>query len=96
MLRCFRALSFAEGVSYLMILSISLGLMSREYVSMVGMTHGILFILYLMLALVVAEKNAWSGRTKGGIFLASVIPFAFIWVELYLGRSSVKQTSTLG
>ncbi len=95
MLRCFRALSLAEGVSYLMILSISLGLVSRDYVSMVGMTHGILFILYLMLSLMVSEKNAWSVRTKAGVFLASVIPLAFIAVELYLRKSAVKPVAAV-
>lgn len=95
MLRYFRALSVAEGVSYLMILSISSGLVSRDYVSMVGMTHGILFILYLMLSLTVSEKCDWSVRTKGGILLASVIPFAFIAVELYLRKPQVKQASAV-
>jgi len=68
MLRCFRALSLAEGVSYLMILSISLGLVSRDYVSMVGMTHGILFILYLMLSLMVSEKMHGQSERKRAFF----------------------------
>lgn len=90
MLRCFRALSVAEGISYLMILSISLGLMSREFVSMVGMTHGILFILYLILLTTVSEKEGWSIPARGGLFLASIIPFAFLGAELFLRKSSVK------
>lgn len=95
MLRLFRALSIAEGVSYLLILSISLGFVSRDYVSMVGMTHGILFLLYIMLSLPVAEKSHWSARTKAGVFLASVIPFAFIGVELYLRKSPIKSVTAV-
>lgn len=92
MLKFFRALSVAEGISYLMILSISLGLVSRDYVSMVGMLHGILFILYIMVLLTVSEKASWSVRARGGLFIASVIPFAFVGVELFLRKQAVKQS----
>lgn len=90
MLSLFRALSVAEGVSYIMILSISLGLMSRDYVSMVGMTHGILFIIYLVLLTTVSEKEGWSIKARGGLFLASIIPFAFIGAEMFLRKLSTK------
>ena len=93
MLRLFRALSFAEGVSYVMILAISFGLLSREYVSMVGMTHGILFMLYLGLLTLVSEKEGWSKQARGGLFLASIIPFAFIGAELFLRKPSGKNES---
>lgn len=93
MLSFFRALSFAEGVSYIWILAISLGLISRDYVSMVGMTHGILFMIYLVILALVSEKAGWSKKARGGLFLASIIPFAFIGVELFLRKPSVKNES---
>ena len=93
MLRLFRALSFAEGVSYVMILAISFGLLSRAYVSIVGMTHGILFMLYLGLLTLVSEKEGWSKQARGGLFLASIIPLAFIGAEWFMRKPSVKNES---
>ncbi|KZM39276.1 hypothetical protein OA92_20500 [Marinomonas sp. SBI22] len=93
MFSLFRALSFAEGVSYVMILSISMGLLSRDYVSMIGMTHGILFMIYLVLLALVSEKEGWSKQARGGLFIASIVPFAFIRAELFLRKSSVKNDS---
>ena len=48
MLRFFRALSIVEGLSFLVILSVTLGMVSREYVFAIGMAHGVLFLLYLV------------------------------------------------
>lgn len=93
MLSFFRALSFAEGVSYILILAISMGLVSRDYVSMVGMTHGILFMIYLVMLAIVSEKEGWSKQARGGLFLASIIPFAFIGAELFLRKPSGKNES---
>jgi integral membrane protein len=58
-LNAFRAVSLLEGLSYLLILSVTLGMISREFVFTLGMTHGVLFMLYLVLSLVVAQKQQW-------------------------------------
>lgn len=42
MLKLFRAASFIEGMSYLVILCVTIGLISRDFVSVLGMTHGAL------------------------------------------------------
>lgn len=90
MFKFFRAISILEGCSYLAILSVTLGFVSRDFVSVLGMTHGILFMFYLMLALAVANKKEWSIVTLFLLFLASVVPFAFIAVELFLSRQLAK------
>jgi integral membrane protein len=91
MLKYFRIISVVEGLSYLAILCVTLGVISREFVSYLGMFHGILFMLYLALSFVVAEKKGWSILTWVALFLASVVPFAFIIVELFLRKESTKQ-----
>lgn len=88
MLRVFRITSIMEGLSYLTILSVTLGVLSREYVFHIGMTHGVLLMLYLVFSLIVANKENWSLKVWLPIFLASLIPFAFILVELYLQKVS--------
>ena len=86
----FRIVSVAEGLSYLAILCVTLGLISREFVSYLGMLHGLLFIVYLTLSLTLAEKKGWSILIWLVLFLASVVPFAFIIVEFFLRKNLVK------
>lgn len=93
MLKCFRAISILEGLSFLAILSISFGFLSRDFVFMVGMSHGVLFMLYLFLSLVVSNKHEWSARIWLSLFTASIIPFAFIGVEIFLGKVIENQKS---
>jgi len=93
MLKYFRAVSILEGLSFLAILSISFGLLSRDFVFMVGMSHGVLFMLYLFLSLVVSNKHEWSVRIWMSLFIASLVPFAFIGVEMFLSKVIENQKS---
>jgi len=86
MLNYFRAISLMEGLSFIAILSVTLGLVSRDFVFQLGMAHGVLFMLYLVLSLVVSNKQQWSLLVWLSLFIASIIPFAFIPVEIYLSR----------
>ena len=86
MLKSFRIISLLEGVSFLIILSVTLGVISREYVYPLGMTHGVLFMIYLVFSLAISSKQGWSLLIWLGLFLASLIPLAFIPVELFLRK----------
>ncbi|MZR64410.1 DUF3817 domain-containing protein [Alcanivorax sp. DP30] len=92
-LNLFRAFSIAEGVSFLVILGVSLGLISRDHVFLIGMTHGVLFLVYMLLSLWVSNIRNWSVLVWFLIFLAAVVPFAFIGVELFLRREEKNQGS---
>jgi len=83
--------SVIEGISYLVILSVTLGLMSREYIFPIGITHGVLFLMYLILSLQASHKKSWSVIIWFLIFLASVIPFAFIAVDVFLRKEQRDQ-----
>ncbi|GLQ30188.1 DUF3817 domain-containing protein [Litoribrevibacter albus] len=87
MINAFRAVSFLEGLSYLLILSVSLGFISREFVFYLGMTHGVLFLLYLVFSLTVAQEQQWSVVIWLAMFLASIVPFAFVLAELFLKKA---------
>ena len=91
MLKYFRVTSIVEGLSYLTILSVTLGLISRDFVFYLGMFHGALFMIYLALSFIVVEKKGWSILAWLALFLASVVPFAFILVELFLRKESMKK-----
>lgn len=86
MLAAFRIISIIEGLSYLVILAVTLGFISRELVFILGMTHGVLFLLYLIFSLLLSNQKGWSVLFWLQLFLAALIPFAFIAVELYLRR----------
>ncbi|MRX27973.1 DUF3817 domain-containing protein [Kangiella sp. HZ709] len=97
-MKYFRIISFVEGLSYLIILCVTFGLISRDYVFPLGAGHGALFILYLILSLQASHKQKWSIITWLLIFLASIVPFAFIVVDTFLKREILKdeaaQTNT--
>lgn len=89
-LSVFRIISILEGLSYLAILSVTLELLSREFVFQMGMTHGVLIMVYMVGSLMVAHKEDWSLKVWLGVFLASLIPMAFVAVELYLQKSVAR------
>ena len=92
-MKYFRMISFVEGMSYLLILSVTLGFISRDYVSILGMGHGVLFMLYLVLSLQATHKKGWSILVWLLLFLASLIPFAFIAVEIFLRKETQKSST---
>jgi len=89
-LNVFRAISILEGLSYLAILCVAFGALSRDYGFHIGMTHGVLFMLYIVVSLAVAHKQSWSLKIWLPVFLASIIPLAFVGVELYLKRPAAS------
>ena len=89
MLKIFRTISVVEGLSFLMILCVSFEIISRDFVFQLGMFHGVLFMVYLVLSLLVTDKKGWSVLVWLALFLASIIPFAFIIVELFLRKESM-------
>lgn len=90
MLGLFRAISIIEGLSYLVILCVTLGVISRDYVFMLGMTHGVLFMVYLVVSLLTSNSRGWSVLVWLALFMAALVPFAFIPVELFLRREAQK------
>jgi len=61
----------------------------------IGSAHGVLFIAYLLLSLHASHKRDWSVIIWLLVLLASIVPFAFIAVELYIRQqlSEVELTS---
>lgn len=74
-----RLLAFAEGTSLLLIFFVTMplkyGLNIHEPNLVVGMAHGILFILYVLAVLQIAIGQRWSFKETGLSLLASIIPF---------------------
>jgi integral membrane protein len=81
----FRIISFLEGVSYLLLLFVAVPIKYFQgdvsYVKMLGMPHGILFMSYIVLAVMLQKTMKWSLKSLGIVVLASVIPFGTFYVD---------------
>lgn len=81
----FRLVSFLEGVSYLLLLFIATPIKyfgdDPSYVKMLGMPHGILFMLYVILAFMLRSEMKWNNKTFGIVLLASIVPFGTFYVD---------------
>jgi len=84
-----RIVAFIEGCSYLllgitMILKYKFSLPQPNYI--VGLAHGIFFILYLFLLLQVSFLYRWNIYKIFMAFLASLIPFGTFYADKVLFR----------
>lgn len=84
-----RITAFAEGISYLMlgvtmILKYGYDMPQPNYV--VGMAHGVLFMIYVVLLGQVALTYKWSWIKTSLAFLAALIPLGTFWAEVRLFR----------
>ena len=65
----FRIISFLEGLSYLLLLFIAVPIKyfqgDTSYVKMLGMPHGMLFMGYIVLAIVIQKQMKWNLKTLG-------------------------------
>ena len=80
----FRLIALMEGCSFLLFgltmpIKYILKFPTPNYI--IGMLHGILFILYLLLLLLVATQQKWTFKKIGLAFIAALIPFGTIYAS---------------
>ena len=92
MLETFRTLSLIEGISLLTLFFVA---MPAKYylgvpviVPLVGTTHGLLFLSYLVMSLLVSHRFSWSLLKWIVVLLAGFVPFACFVLERRLKRDS--------
>ena len=87
----FRIVGFLEGISYLLLLFIAVPIKylmnDPQYVKLLGMPHGLLFVLYIVLAFAIKSKMKWALKTFVFIILASIIPFGTFYIDKYFLRN---------
>lgn len=85
MIKFFRGISFLEGISLLLLLFVAMPLKyvwgNPEYVRIVGMAHGLLFVAYVLLAIMTKFELEWKVKTLLIVLVASVIPFGTFYVD---------------
>lgn len=81
----FRLVAFFEGLSYVLLLLVAVPIKYSSgeafFVKMLGMPHGILFVLYIAIALVLRIDNQWIKNNFLAVLIASVIPFGTFVVD---------------
>ena len=91
----FRLVSFLEGISYILLLTVAVPLKywgnMPEATQIPGMLHGILFVGYVILLIMAAIEMKWSFVKTFLLFLVSVIPFGFLIAEFAFLRKQAKQ-----
>lgn len=85
-----RIVSLIEGISYLLLVGVAMPLKyvweEPQYVRWVGSAHGFLFVVFVIALVVAAVARRWDIYRPVVIFIASMIPFGFIYIEMNLRR----------
>ena len=83
--KLFRIVALLEGLSYLFLIFIAMPIkylaQNDSYVKLSGMPHGVLFVLYVLVALSIRHAKKWNKTTFLIILLASLIPFGTFYVD---------------
>jgi integral membrane protein len=85
MLKTFRIISYLEGISYLLLIGVGVPLkylaQNDSWVKALGMPHGLLFVIYIFLAIVVRQIKNWDFKTFVIVLAASIVPFGTFYID---------------
>jgi integral membrane protein len=87
MLKIFKIVAILEGISYLTLFSNMLFIkplnfdLYKTLLYPIGMSHGVLFMGYILLAFLLVKSQKWSLKTFGIILVASLIPLGTFYVD---------------
>lgn len=92
-----RITALLEGISFLLILFVTMplkyGLGMPEPNLVIGMGHGVLFILYVALVLYMWPRLQWNFKQGALALAASIIPFGTFWADKHLFRQEIPPAS---
>jgi len=85
MLKFFKVVALLEGTSLLILLLFAMPMkyifQIPIFVQMIGMAHGVLFIAYIIMAVMLKIECNWTFKKFGIISVASVVPFGTFYVD---------------
>ncbi len=85
--KAFMNIAILEGLSYLVLFSNMLlikpinSILYKTFLYPIGMTHGMLFIGYILLMFLLKKSQGWDLKSFLTILIASLLPFATFFVE---------------
>lgn len=85
-----RVTGILEGLSFIILLAIAMPLKyiagKPEMVKVVGMAHGLLFVLYIFLTILAKYEYLWSWRKVLLLWGASIVPFGTLYADYKMLR----------
>lgn len=85
LLPTFRIIALLEGLSYILLLFIATPIKymadDPQYVRLLGMPHGLLFIAYIVIAVLISKDLKWSNKTLWIVLVAAIIPFGTFYID---------------
>lgn len=87
MLKIFKLTALLEGISYLALFSNMLFIkptnfeLYHQLLFPIGMSHGVLFIGYVALAILLKKSQNWDLKAFGIVLLGSLLPFGTFYIE---------------
>ena len=85
-----RILAYSEGVSFLLLLMVTVPLKYimglREPNIIIGLLHGFLFIAYVVAVIQIKFDQNWTYKKTFLALLAALIPFGTFWADWKLFR----------
>lgn len=89
-IKVLRIVAFLEGLSFLVLMGIAMPLKyyadSPKAVEIVGMAHGVLFVLYCLNVIFAHIKFSWTYKKTALALLASILPFGTFYADIKLFR----------
>jgi len=92
----FRITALAEATSFLALLVatyVKYGYGQPIGVQILGPVHGMLFLAYVLIALLVARAARWSLVTTLLVLLGAVVPFGGFVVDRWLAKNKQPRTA---
>lgn len=91
----FRLIAFLEGTSLIALVFIGMPLKymyeNPAWVKLVGPIHGLLFLLFIAGALIIAAEQQWKFKqTTWKVLLSSFIPFGTFYIDYAILRKNFK------
>ncbi|MBF6169712.1 DUF3817 domain-containing protein [Streptomyces gardneri] len=87
----FRFIAVLEAISWVLLI---IGMVFKRIpepvmwpVKVFGMTHGIVFVLFVISAIVAARELGWNAKTTGLALLSSLPPFCTVLFEIWAVRT---------
>lgn len=85
MIKVFKIISLLEGISYILLLFVGVPLKymaeNEVLVKGLGMPHGLLFVAYVILALMIRPDKGWDTKTTAIVLVASILPFGTFYIN---------------
>jgi len=85
MKKFFRLIALLEGVSYILLLFIAVPIKylngDQYYVQLLGMPHGLLFVLYVLMSFRIRKSMGWGPYSLIVVLVSSIIPFGTFYID---------------